>query len=179
MSPDGMFNKEELNLLYRYALSLSQHEDVACDLVQSALERWLKKLRNEPSDKPQQNPEKLLAYLKTTIRNLYFDQLRRDKVVPMVSMESEDNTIIEPVDDVSMEQALINQQQVHQLIECLNSEENELLYLWAVEEHTADEIARIYEKPRGTILSKLHRLKKRIRQQLQPEAITANPGGEK
>ncbi len=176
---DGIFNKEELNQLYRYALSLSQHEDVACDLVQSALERYLKKSHSECLDKPQRMPEKPLAYLKTMIRNLYFDQLRRDKVVPMVSLESEDVAIIEPVEQLSMEQLLINQQQVHQVIESLNSEENELLYLWAVEEHTVDEIAGIYEKPRGTVLSKLHRLKKRIRQALQPETITASPGGVK
>jgi len=170
-----MFNKEELNQLYRYALSVSGHEDVACDLVQSALERYLKKLHSGCFDKPQRKPEKPLAYLKTIIRNLYFDQLRRDKVVVMVSMESEDVSIIEPVDHFSMEQTLIDQQQVYQLIESLSSEENELLYLWAVEEHTAGEIARIYEKPGGTILSKLHRLKKRIRQQFHAATLTANP----
>lgn len=62
-----------------------------------------------------------------------------------------------------MENVLMNQQEVQQLTELLSTEENELLYLWAVEEYSTGEIAHIYQQPRGTILSKLHRLKNRIR----------------
>jgi len=163
-----MLNKDELNQLYRYALSLSSHEEVAYDLVQAAVERYLKK--HSGSGKLIEKP---LAYLKTIIRNLYFDLERHRKVVPMISMESEDVSYIEPLDD-AMEDMLINQQEVQQLLGGLNAEENELLYLWAVEEHTLDEIAQIYKKPRGTLLSKLHRLKKRIREQLQSTSVQTN-----
>ena len=156
-----MFNKDELNQLYRYALALSNQEAVAYDLVQSAIERLLSKGADFFA-----SIEKPLAYLKTVIRNLYIDLERHKKVVPMISIESETLSYIEPIEDNSMEDLLINQQEVLQLISCLSSQENELLYLWAVEEHTVDEIADIYEKPRGTMLSKLHRLKKRIREQL-------------
>ncbi|MCW8956085.1 MAG: sigma-70 family RNA polymerase sigma factor [Gammaproteobacteria bacterium] len=151
-----MFDKKELDQLYRYALSLTVKEDVAYDLLQTALERYLRKSAK--------SVEKPLAYLKTVIRNLYFDLERHNKVVPMISFESDEITHVDQADDVSMDDVLINQQEVQQLIALLNSEENELLYLWAVEEHTVDEIARMYQKPRGTVLSKLHRLKKRIRQ---------------
>lgn len=151
-----MFDQKELNQLYHYALSLSNKEDVAYDLLQSALERYLRK-SPKSVDKP-------LAYLKMIIRNLYFDLERHNKVVPMISIESDEITHIDQADDASMDDVLINQQEVQQLIDMLNSEENELLYLWAVEEHTVDEIAKMYQKPRGTVLSKLHRLKKRIRQ---------------
>jgi len=153
-----MFNKQELNQLYRYAYSLAAQDDIACDLVQEALQRFLKKYTADNGvDKP-------LAYLKTIIRNLYFDLQRHNKVLPMVSIDSEDVSIIEPVDAFSMEETMMNQQDVQHLLRGLSAEENELLYLWAVEEYTADEIAQIYEKPRGTVLSKMHRLKKRIRQ---------------
>jgi len=154
-----MFEKKELNQLYRYALSLCQKEDVAYDLLQTALERYLSKSAR-PVDKP-------LAYLKTIIRNLYFDIERHNKVVPMISIESDEFAHIDQADDMSMDDILINQQEVQELIALLNSEENELLYLWAVEEYTVDEIARMYQKPRGTVLSKLHRLKKRIRQHIE------------
>jgi len=156
-----MFNKDELNQLYRYALSLSKHEEEAYDLVQASIERLLGKQAGVIS-----SIEKPLAYLKKIIRNLYFDLERHKKVVPMISIENEELSYIEPVGDDSMEGLLINQQEVQQIIECLNAHENELLYLWAVEGHTVEEIAIIYEKPRGTMLSKLHRLKKRIREQL-------------
>ena len=158
-----MLNKNELNQLYRYALSLSAHQESAYDLVQSAVERFLKK-SPESVDKP-------LAYLKTIIRNLYFDQQRHKKVLPMISIESDEFSYIEPVDDNAMEDQLINQQEVQGLLKNLSTQENELLYLWAVEEHTVDEIARIYDKPRGTMLSKLHRLKKRIRERLQGDRV--------
>jgi len=164
-----MFNKDELNQLYRYALSLSKHEEVAYDLVQTAIERLLSKPPDDVSSI--ENP---LAYLKTIIRNHYFDLERRKKVVPMISIENDSLSLIEPVDDNSMEDALINQQEVQLLIESLNTQENELLYLWAVEEHTVEEIAAIYEKPRGTMLSKLHRLKKRVREQLQLGSVELN-----
>ena len=153
-----MFNKEELNQLYRYALSLSAHEQMACDLVQEALERYLKK--------PVASVEKPSAYIRTIIRHLYFDLERHKKRVPMVSIENDGISYIGAVDDDAMIDVLINQQELHRLLAGLNAEENELLYLWAVEEHTIAEIAGIYERPRGTILSKLHRLKKRIRVQL-------------
>jgi len=156
-----MLNKDELNQLYRYALSLSAHEETAYDLVQGAVERYLKK-----SSTTIKQPR---AYLKTTIRNLYFDLERHRKVVPMIPIESDEVSEVETRDSLdhdTMEDLLINQQEVQRLIACLTSEENELLYLWAVEEHTVEEIAAIYEKPKGTMLSKLHRLKKRIREQL-------------
>ncbi len=162
-----MFNKNELNQLYRYALSLCRQEETAYDLVHAAIERYLYKT-SSVVDKP-------LAYLKTTIRNLYFDLQRHEKVLPMVSMESESVAHIEPLtDDLSMESVLINQQQALHLISRLNAHESELLYLWAVEEYTVEEIASLYKKPKGTMLSKLHRLKKRIREQIQRENA-ANP----
>lgn len=162
-----MFNKDELNQLYRYALSLTAQEDMAYDLLQGAVERYLQK---------SSSVEKKQAYLKTVIRNLYFDLLRRDKVVPIVSIESDEVSHIEPVTDESMDDLLISQQEIEQLISILNTQENELLYLWAVEEHTVDEISLIYQKPRGTILSKLHRLKKRIREHAQVIGVTGESG---
>ncbi len=150
-----MFDKEQLNKLYRYALSLAVKEDVAYDLVQAALEKYLKR-QGETVAKP-------LAYIKIIIRNLFIDYERHKKVITIVSSEEVEASSIEEIDQFSMEDILISQEEVEVLIKGLNMEENELLYLWAVEDYTVDEIAKIYEKPKGTILSKLHRLKKRIR----------------
>jgi len=150
-----MFNKDELNRLYRYALSLAKQEDMAYDLLQSSLERYLMK-----SPQTVESPQ---AYLKVIIRNLFFDINRHNNVIPMISMECDEVSLIEPIDDSSMADLLMNQQEVQQLTMLLSPEENELLYLWAVEEHTTEEIANIYQQPRGTVLSRLHRLKKRIR----------------
>lgn len=160
-----MFNKDDLNKLYQYALSLTRQEDIAYDLLQSALEKYLKK-SPQSVDKPS-------AYMKTIIRNLFFDLERHNKVIPMISTESDEVSHIEAFDDSSMDDVLIYQQDVQRLTENLSSEENELLYLWAVEEHTTEEIAKIYKQPKGTILSKLHRLKKRIRNHAQVISVAA------
>ncbi len=154
-----MFTKDELNQLFRYALSLAKQDDMAYDLVQSAVERYLDKSVSSSVE-----IEKPLAYLKITIRHLYFDIERHNKVIPMLSIENDDISHIEPVDDTALTDVLINQQEVQLLLKNLSSEENELLFLWAVEEHTVEEIAIFYQKPKGTMLSKLHRLKKRIRE---------------
>ncbi len=157
-----MFSQSQLNQLYRYALSLSADEQTAYDLVQSSIERYLKK--TGACSAVLENPS---AYLRSIIRNAYFDLLRHHKVVPMVSMENEKEScsVVGLVSDDEMQDILVNQQEVAKLLEGLNSQENELLYLWAVEERTVDEISKIYDKPKGTMLSRLHRLKKRIRQQ--------------
>jgi len=149
-----MFDNNELNQLYRYALSLCKQEDTAYDILQSALERYLCKADG--------GVEKPMAFLKTVIRNIYFDLERHNKVIIMVAYDDQDEISLAE-DDRQLDELLINEQQAHQVINALNAEENELLYLWAVEEYTADEIAKIYDKPRGTVLSKLHRLKKRIK----------------
>lgn len=154
-----MFTKEALNKLYQYALSLTRQEDVAYDIVQSALEKYLKKAP--------ESVEQPLAYMKTIIRNVFIDLERHNKVVPMISAESDEVAHIEGFDDSGMDDILMNQQEVQRLTENLSAEENELLYLWAVEEHSTKEIAEIYKQPKGTILSKLHRLKKRIRDHAQ------------
>jgi RNA polymerase sigma-70 factor (ECF subfamily) len=156
-----MFNKNDLNKLYQYALSLSRHEDIAYDLLQSALEKYLKK-----SPESIENP---MAYLKTIIRNLFFDLERHNKIIPMVSTESDELDRIEAFDATSMDDVLIDEHDVQRLTEKLSSEENELLYLWAVEEYTTKEIAEIFNQPKGTILSKLHRLKKRIKRHAQDD----------
>jgi RNA polymerase sigma-70 factor (ECF subfamily) len=117
-----------------------------------------------------ENPQ---AYIKTIIRNMFFDQERRNKVIPMISIDSDDAPSIETFDDSSMDDVLINQHDVQRLTENLTAEENELLYLWAVEEHSTEEIAKIYKQPKGTILSKLHRLKKRINNHAQVINVTS------
>lgn len=88
-------------------------------------------------------------------------------MIPMISIDSDELEHIEPADSDLMEDLLVSQQEVEGIVSMLSSQENELLYLWAVEEYTADEISVIYEKPRGTILSQLHRLKKRLREKRQ------------
>jgi RNA polymerase sigma-70 factor (ECF subfamily) len=52
----------------------------------------------------------------------------------------------------------------------LKPAEREILYLSAVEEYTTAEIAEMTGRPRGTVLSLLHRTKLKLRKRLTHEA---------
>jgi RNA polymerase sigma-70 factor (ECF subfamily) len=44
----------------------------------------------------------------------------------------------------------------------LGSAEREVLFLWAVEGYTIEEIAQQTDTPKGTLLTRLHRMRKRF-----------------
>lgn len=153
-----MLDKQELNQLYRFALSLTHKDDQAYDLLQSCMEKYLKQKHRDIA-----NP---IAYMKQTIRNEFIDHTRRQRFQCDLKPE-----LIESIDneyalrEASLEDLHIQQEEVEALLGTLSPEEREFLYLWAVEEYTIDEIAQIKQVPRGTLSSKLHRLKKRIQLQ--------------
>ena len=52
----------------------------------------------------------------------------------------------------------------------LRPDEREVLFLAAVEGYTAQEIGEMTERPRGTVLSLLHRARQRVRNTLELDA---------
>ena len=62
----------------------------------------------------------------------------------------------------SLEQIIVDKLTIERVWQSLNSAEREVVYLWAVEEMTASEIALHLDLPRGTVLSRLFRLRKRV-----------------
>lgn len=144
-APDG----EVLQAAFRFALSLCQNEHDAEDLVQQAV---LKLCRRYGSIKNQQ-------LMFTTIRNLFYDNLRRERVVAFESMDSEsaaelpDDSISDQLWKVDLESAL----------EVLHENERELIYLNKVEGYSAKEISRITGEPRGTVLWRLANAMKKLK----------------
>ena len=61
----------------------------------------------------------------------------------------------------TLEATMIDQNLVERLWVDLKPLERELLYLWAVEGYTIDEISRLTETSRGTLLSRIHRIRKK------------------
>lgn len=158
-----MFTQEQLNKLYRYALSLTGNESLSYDLLQDALVKHL--------DNPQIREDKAEFYLRTCIRNRYIDQLRHEQRFPKDSLEPNDESL------VSMHMPdpgaiLMHREHLTLLLEQLNPLERELLHLWAYEEMTAQEIADQLDSPRGTILSRIHRLKKKLTQFNSGDTLT-------
>lgn len=138
---------------YRYAFSLTHNKATAEDLLQDT---WVAILK---ADGPL-----VKYYLFTAIRNHYINQNKRDRLVPMVALDTE-----------LFEQELLEQQQASDnfsidinlldiSLASLRAVEREAIYLSAVEGYTAQEIADHTRQPRGTILSLIHRARKKLRQ---------------
>ncbi|MEH6454961.1 MAG: sigma-70 family RNA polymerase sigma factor [Cocleimonas sp.] len=156
-----MLDKEQLNQLYRFAISLTNNEDQSYDLLQSCVEKYLKV---DASD-----IESPIAYLKRMIRNEFIDQTRKKRFYQDVDPDALDRISDEnSLNELTIEDVFVQQSEVAALLGTMQAEERELLYLWAVEEYTIAEIAEIKQVPRGTLLSKIHRLKKRV--QLQQDS---------
>ena len=140
-----------LNRAYRYALSLTHSQDDAFDLVQNA---YLKILEKE---KPL-----LISYFFPTIRNLFIDNKRREKLQFNLSSKLFQEDIQEPI--------FTTEPYLEKIISQLPSRNREIIFLSIVEEYTAKEIATLMDIPRGTILSVLHRTKEKLKEQLREKS---------
>ncbi len=146
---------ESLQQLYRYACSLTMNEAQAYDLVHDALEKFLRnKERNINIHKPDH-------YLRSMIRNRFIDQCRREKKFPLEDIANVDLSTAQQDFD-ALENSVIASQTLEFIWPTLSALERELLHLWAIENYTAQEIADTTDSPRGTILSRIHRLRAKI-----------------
>ncbi|WP_231109569.1 RNA polymerase sigma factor, partial [Vibrio nigripulchritudo] len=147
-------DKALLNQLYRYALSLCHDESQAHDLVQYSCEKVLT---------AKVEPTQIKPYMMKVIRHAFIDQYRR-KQFELVKDDSEILETIEKESDVlkSLEDIAIDEQHVDWILSRVTPHEREQLYLWAVEGMSVQEIAEMTDTPKGTLLSRLNRLRKRI-----------------
>ena len=152
---------EFLNAGYRYALSLSADQQDAEDLVHDA---WIRLDRRygKCTDKP---------LLFRTIRNLYIDQYRRRRKVQFSEFdENHSDQLNRENSHSSIENVLMNAEEMQMVLERLREVEREALYLSVVEGYTADEVAQMIESTRGSVLSLVHRSKAKLRKWLTIEA---------
>lgn len=129
---------------YRYALSIARHHQDAEDLVQQA---WLKLTRAYGGVEG-------TPVLFRTIRNLFYDIKRRDKIVQFEPLEKSPEPGRSESNGVSMDMELV--------LDKLRPEEREAIYLNVVEGFTATEISEQTGAPRGTILSHIHRARQKL-----------------
>lgn len=152
MSSGDFFNRVELNNLYRYGCALCANQDDAYDLLQYAIEKYLhKSVRdNNASD---------LAYVRTTMRNRFIDEYRKSARFPV---EEYDDGSLVAIDETTLEDVVAAQFDFEVIWKELNAVEREVLYFWAIEGMTAQEISKQIDAPRGTVLSRLYRIRKKF-----------------
>ena len=143
---------------FRYAFALTHHHHDAEDLVQTA---WLRlHVRGGArATKP---------LLFTTIRNLHVDQYRRRQRFRHTSLDAAERCRAVPADDREPHDGAA----LGRLLGRLREAEREALFLHAVAGYSADEIATLTGRPRGTVLSLMHRGRRRLR-----ELAAAQPTG--
>jgi RNA polymerase sigma-70 factor (ECF subfamily) len=147
-------NEAELNGLYRYALALSRDKDDAYDLLQASLENYLIELKR--ATRPIDNPP---VYLRTLIRNRHIDQLRHQQRWKNEAFEECATYDISPD---SLEQSCIDADSLRVIWRELSPLDRDILYHWAVLGYSMEEVSAQLDVPRGTLLSRLHRLRKNI-----------------
>ncbi|MBU2511033.1 sigma-70 family RNA polymerase sigma factor [bacterium] len=152
---EKIFSEDEYNQAYRYSISLCGDQDEAFDLLQTSFEKLLKKGVKE-LDNPKQ-------YLYRIIRNQFIDNYRKNKNWKFNEFNEESNII--HLNSDRFDDVLATEDEVAQLMKSISPSERELLYLSAVEGYSITEMSELSGTPRGTLLSKLHRLKMRIKKQ--------------
>ena len=146
------FSRAQLNSLYRYCYALIADESQAYDLLHNSIEKFL--LANV------EHIENHFAYMKRVIRNQYIDESRKRS--KYVQEEYDDSVTYLDMDTDALEKMVATQHQVEEVWQQLTVAEREIMYFWAIEGYTTDELARCLDMPRGTLLSKIHRLRKRL-----------------
>ncbi len=152
-----MFDQDALNRFYQYAISLCGEEADAYDLLQSALEKFLKVESSKRLELAQP-----AGYMRRIIRNLYIDQFRHRRKLDWDEFDENVHSQISDISSKTLEQLMVDRDQLESVWETLNDKERELLYLWGLLGYSIDEVAHELECPRGTLLARIHRLRKKL-----------------
>ncbi len=161
-----------LNALYNLALKLTRNPKDAEDLVQEA---YLRAFRFFDSYKP---GTQIKAWLFRILRNTFINRYRAKKVRP----DEVDFDKIEPIYDKVVQEEFLNQNQprspeeilsegvldseVQQAIDGLSEDYRSVVLLALVEDMSYKEIAETLSIPLGTVMSRLHRGRKILQNEL-------------
>jgi RNA polymerase sigma-70 factor (ECF subfamily) len=141
-----MIKEDELNKLYRYALSLCGQEEQAWDLVHDAVLNSRKYIII--------NKE---AYLRRMVRNAFYDELKRRARNIDFNEELAESQL-------NIDEEMENKNEINFLLSKLSPEEREIIFLHYVEGYSYKEISSLSGMKVGTVMSKLSRSKEKMRE---------------
>lgn len=155
-----MLERSELQKLYQYSFALTKNASDAHDLLQTALEKWVRQGKKGYAP---------ASYVRKIIRNQFIDDCRRKQCIAFEALEDDAPAVM---NDRMLEQQMIDESLVDQVMDQLNHAEREVLFLSAVMDYSATEIATEMKTSRGTILSRLFRVKKKARHIMQKLGVS-------
>jgi RNA polymerase sigma-70 factor (ECF subfamily) len=155
----------QLDALYRMARNLTRDSHQAEDLVQETFARALRS-----RERFQLHEFGIKPWLLRIMHNLHLNRSGREKRQPIalppeiLDAPAPSNETIGPLDPASF-QAM--DQEIVQALDQLPDDYRAVMLLWAIEEMSYKEIAAILDIPIGTVMSRLHRTRQRLADQLR------------
>jgi len=154
-----------IDSLYHFACRLCQSTDDAEDLLQQLLTRLFQKLAEL------EQVESLRPWLFRSLYNLYVDSYRKQRrMSAVISAEDippdEATKEKDPYEEAELSQ---NQTIILAAVDQLNSEQRLVLLLHDAEGYTLTELADILQAPLGTLKSRLHRARNRVKELTEME----------
>src|SRR5215212_2100019 len=159
---------EQIDMLYRVARRLTRDPNRAEDLVQ---ETYLRALRSR--DGFNLEAFGIKPWLLRILYNLHVSRAQREGRQPATVDDLElagpdRRSATLPIDSRSFEGM---DEQLVRAIDGLGDEYRSVLMLWAVEDFSYKEIAAALDIPIGTVMSRLHRVRQRLSEELHEYAV--------
>ena len=150
-----------------FALQLIGHPDDALDVAQDAMVRFFRSLERFDPSRP------VRPWLLRIVRNLVRDRARRLRVRRTESLEPADDDALrfEPRDDAPDPEALATRGELQALVwKCLQKLKpgyREVLVLRDYQDLSYADIATTLKIPRGTVMSRLHRARRLLQEEVR------------
>jgi RNA polymerase sigma-70 factor (ECF subfamily) len=157
---------EQLDLLYRVARRLARDPQRAEDLVQ---ETYVRAIRSWASFDLQDHG--IRPWLLRIMHNLHYSRADRDRKQPL-AVEQEHLDAASATESPDLERLDLDRldQQLVRALDQLPAEYQTVLMLWAIDGLSYKEIAEAVGIPIGTVMSRLHRARQRLSEQLRDYA---------
>ena len=156
-------------IAWRVAVRLTGDPEAARDLAQEAVLRCFRSLDRFQAERP------LAPWVAQIVRNLVRDDARRRRVRRVEPLHRRtDDLVLDPVDPAPDPEARAQRHQLQQLVwRCLaelDDRQREIIVLRDFEGLTYDEIGHVLAIPRGTVMSRLHRARRRLAAEVAAQA---------
>ncbi len=145
-----------------FALGWTGNQEDALDLSQEAFARAYRSLGSFDATRP------FFPWYHKILRNLclnHISRAARRHEVPLVDGEEFEQTGLTPQQHAEREEL---RRQVWQALRRLDPAHREILILREFQQLTYAELATVLEIPRGTVMSRLHEARRKLRLQLEP-----------
>lgn len=173
-SPFDRYVVPEIPVLYRVALSLTRHQADAEDLVQDTLIRAYRAIDRFDGAHPR-------AWLLTILRHTHLNRVRVRSAVLLADGDGVADTLdrlgtpAPPAEEVVVSEMF--EGVVAQALAELPEKHRQVVQLVDIEGMSYQEAADAIGVPRGTVMSRLHRARARIRVRLTAAGLAPRKGG--